>query len=254
MILAIDIGNTNINLGGISDDRVEFMARLSTDSLKTEDEYGIEIMNILKLYSVDIRRIEGSIVASVVPPVLNAVKLAVKRVTGSEPLVVGPGIKTGINILMDDPGAVGGDRIVSAVAALDRFRPPVIIVDMGTATTIDTVDKKGNYIGGCIMPGVGISLEALSQRTAQLPAISLEKPRRAIGKNTVDCMLSGAVYGTAGMIDGCVERIEEEIGEKCNVIITGGMGKIFADVCRGSYVYDEELLLKGLYIIYKKNK
>ncbi|MDO4300348.1 MAG: type III pantothenate kinase [Clostridia bacterium] len=254
MILAIDIGNTNIVLGGITDGKVDFMARLSTNRIKTEDEYGVQIMNVLKLYNADRRKIEGGIISSVVPPVLTAIKLAVKMVIGKEPLVVGPGVKTGLNILMDNPGAVGSDRIVSAVAALDKFKPPIIIVDMGTATTIDTIDKKGNYVGGCIMPGVGISLQALSSSTAQLPAISFEKPKKAIGKNTIDCMKSGVVFGTAGMIDGCVERIETELGEKCKVIITGGLGKNFAEICKGDYEYIEELLLNGLYIIYNKNK
>lgn len=254
MILAIDIGNTNIVLGGISDGKVAFMARLSTNRIKTEDEYGIDIMNILKLYNVDRRRIEGGIIASVVPPVLSAIKLAVEMVIGQEPVVVGPGVKTGLNILMDNPATVGSDLIVSAVAALDEFKPPVIIVDMGTATTIAVVDKNKNYIGGAIMPGVNISLQSLSSRAAQLPAISLEEPKKAIGKNTIDCMRSGVVFGTAGMIDGCVERIENELGEKCKVIITGGLGKNFAEICKGDYEYNPELLLKGLYIIYNKNK
>ncbi len=254
MILVIDIGNTNIVLGGITEGKVDFMARLSTNRIKTEDEYGIDIMNILKLYSVDRKKIEGGIIASVVPPITSAIKLAVKKVIGQEPLVVGPGVKTGLNILMDNPSAVGSDLIVSAVAALDEFKPPIIVVDMGTATTIAVVDKNRNYIGGAIMPGVNISLQALSAGAAQLPAISLEKPKKAIGKNTIECMRSGVVFGTAGMIDGCVERIESEVGEKCQVVITGGLGKNFAEICKGDYIYNEELLLKGLYIIYKKNR
>ncbi len=254
MILAIDIGNTHIVLGGITDGSVDFMARLSTNHIKTEDEYGMDIMNVLKLYNVERNAIEGGIISSVVPGILSRIKLSVKKVIGKEPLVVGPGVKTGLNILMDDPGTVGSDRVVSAVAALNEFKLPVIIVDMGTATTIDVIDKNKNYIGGAIMPGVEIGLQALSARTAQLPAIGLETPKRAIGKNTVDCMKSGVVFGTAGMIDGCVERIKEELNEDCSVIITGGLGKNFAEVCRGNYIYDEELLLKGLYIIYNKNK
>lgn len=254
MILAIDIGNTHIVLGGITEGNVDFIARISTDRIKTEDEYGVEIMNILKLYNIDRNKIEGGIISSVVPGVLNCVKQAVELVIGSEPLVVGPGIKTGLNILMDNPASVGSDRIASAVAALDEIKPPVIIVDMGTATTIDVVDKNKNYIGGAIMPGVEISLQALAARTAQLPSIGLEKPKKVIGKNTIDCMKSGVLFGAAGMIDGCVERIKEELGEDCNVIITGGLGKNFAEICKGDYIYNEELLLKGLYIIYSKNR
>lgn len=254
MILAIDIGNTNIVIGGIANSKVEFMARFSTNRIKTEDEYAVQIMNVLKLHNINRSTIEGGIISSVVPPVMSAIKLAVKMVIGKEPMVVGPGIKTGLNILMDNPGAVGSDRIVSSVAALTMYKPPILIIDMGTATTIDTIDAKGNYVGGCIMPGVGISLQALSERTAQLPAISFEKPKKAIGKNTIDCMKSGVVFGTAGMIDGCVERIESELGKKCKVIITGGLGKNFAEICKGDYEYDPELLLKGLDIIYNKNK
>jgi type III pantothenate kinase len=181
-------------------------------------------------------------------------------------MVVGPGVKTGLNILMDNPATVGSDMIVCAVAALEQYKPPVMIVDMGTATTISVVDKNRNYIGGCIMPGVNVSLEAISNKTAQLPHISLEKPKSAIGKNTIDCMRSGVLYGNAAMIEGCierndnmkfasdiVERMEEEIGQKANVVVTGGLGKNIAALCKRQFDYDPELLIKGMYIIYKKN-
>ena len=174
MILAIDIGNTNIVLGAVTDGNIDFMARISTDKLKTEDEYGAQILSIMNLYHIDVNHFEGGIISSVVPPVLNCIKKAITRLIGKEPMVVGPGVKTGLNILMDNPATVGSDMIVCAVAALEQYKPPVMIVDMGTATTISVVDKNRNYIGGCIMPGVNVSLEAISNKTAQLPHISLE--------------------------------------------------------------------------------
>jgi pantothenate kinase, type III len=254
MLLTVDIGNTNIVFGGMTDGKLNFMARVSTNKIKTEDEYGADLMSILKLHNVDVKDIEGGIVASVVPPVLVAIKRAVKMVIGKEPVVVSPGIKTGLNILMDNPAAVGTDKIVAAVAALKEFEPPIIIVDMGTATTICVVDKNKNYIGGCIMPGVNISLDALCRRTAQLPYISLEEPKSAIAKNTIDSMRSGIIYGNAAMIEGYVERMESEIGEKCNVVVTGGLGKYITKHCKREFFYSEDLLLKGLEIIYYKNK
>lgn len=254
MLLTVDIGNTNIVFGGITNGEIDFMARVSTNKIKTEDEYGADLMSILKLHNVKISDIQGAIIASVVPPVLVAIKRAVELVTQSKPLVVGPGTKTGLNILMDNPAGVGTDKIVAAVAALQEFKPPIIIVDMGTATTICAVDKNKNYIGGCIMPGVNISLDALCRRTAQLPYISLEEPKCAIAKNTIDSMRSGIIYGNAAMIEGYVERMEDEIGQKCNVVVTGGLGKYITKHCKRKFEYREELLLKGLEIIYYKNK
>ena len=239
MILAIDIGNTNIVLGAVTDGNIDFMARISTDKLKTEDEYGAQILSIMNLYHIDVNHFEGGIISSVVPPVLNCIKKAITRLIGKE--------------LMDNPATVGSDMIVCAVAALEQYKPPVMIVDMGTATTISVVDKNRNYIGGCIMPGVNVSLEAISNKTAQLPHISLEKPKSAIGKNTIDCMRSGVLYGNAAMIEGCIERMEEEIGQKANVVVTGGLGKNIAALCKRQFDYDPELLIKGMYIIYKKN-
>ena len=258
MILAIDIGNTNIVIGGITigndGDKIEFMARLSTDRIKTEDEYGIQIMNVLNLYNVDKQDIEGGIISSVVPPVLNAMKRALHLVIDKEPLVVGPGIKTGLNILMDNPGAVGSDLIISAVAGISLYKPPLIIVDMGTATTIIVVDKNKNFIGGCIMPGVNVSLRALTSSTAQLPEISLDNPRSVIGKNTIDCMKSGVIYGSADMVEGYLNRIEQELEDDANILVTGGLGKQICKHCkRKDLIYCDDLLLIGLSEIYKKN-
>lgn len=254
MILAIDVGNTNIVIGGIDDEKIVFMARTATDRTKTEDQYGIQIKNILELYDINARQLEGSIISSVVPPISRAVSAAVQMVSGIKPMIVGPGLKTGLNILMDNPASVGSDLIVNAIAALEQWTPPIIIIDMGTATTISVVDKNRNYIGGCIMPGVLVSLDALSSMAAQLPHISLEDPKKAIGKNTIDCMRSGVVYGNAAMLDGYIDRIEEELGEKANVVATGGLSKGIVPYCKKTVHYSEELLLKGLYIVYKKNK
>ena len=254
MLLAIDIGNTNIVLGGIKDDEIVFQARIATDRLRTSDQYGVEIKNMIEAFGIHREDISDCIIASVVPPVFNSVRTGVVKVIGKQPMVVGPGLKTGLNIRMDVPGQVGSDRIVAAVAALAEYPAPLILMDMGTATTIEVVDKDSSYIGGVIFPGVKISLEALTSRAAQLPGISLDQPKKVIGKNTVDCMRSGMIYGTAAMIDGLVERMEEELGYKTTLVATGGMAQFIAPLCKREIILEKDLLLKGLNIIYKKNK
>lgn len=253
MLLAIDIGNTNIVIGGIQDDKIVFEARVATDHIKTSDQYGVDIKNILSLFEVRPGDIQDCIISSVVPPVFNSVRTGVVKVIGKQPMVVGPGIKTGLNIQMDTPSQVGSDRIVIAVAALAEYEPPLILLDLGTATTIEVVGKGSTYMGGCIIPGVRISLEALTSRTAQLPGIRLDKPKRVIGKNTVDCMRSGIMYGTAAMVDGMLDRVEEELGYSTTVVATGGMAQFVAPLCRREIKLEKDLLLKGLNILYKKN-
>ncbi len=253
MLLAIDIGNSNIVIGGIEDDRIRFEARIATDRIKTSDQYGVEIKNMLDLFGVTVKEVEGCIISSVVPPVFNAVRTGLVKLTGLSPMVVGPGIKTGLNIQMDDPGSVGSDRIVIAVAALQEYRPPLALVDMGTATTIEIVDSGNTYLGGCIIPGVRVSAEALSSRASQLPGIQLDKPRRVIGKNTVECMRSGIMYGAAAMLDGMLDRIEEELGKPVTVVATGGMAQFIAPLCKREMKLERDLLLKGLNILYQKN-
>jgi len=253
MLLAIDIGNTNIVIGGIQDDKIVFEARIATDRIKTSDQYGVEIKNILSLFDVRTEDIRDCIISSVVPPVFNSVRTGIVKGIGKQPLVVGPGIKTGLNIQVDTPSQVGSDRIVVAVAALAEYEPPLALLDLGTATTIDIVDKGNTYIGGCIMPGVRISLEALTSRTAQLPGISLDRPRRVIGKNTVDCMRSGVMYGAAAMLDGMLDRVEEELGYPVTVIATGGISQFVVPLCRREIKVEKDLLLKGLNAIYQKN-
>lgn len=253
MILAVDIGNSNIVIGGISGNDILFEARLRTDSTKTSDEYCIDLKMILDVYGVNTGDVEGAIVASVVPQVLNSIKTALKKLTGKNALVVGPGLKTGLNIKIENPAQTGADLVVGSVAALREHKPPMIVIDMGTATTMIVLDETGALIGGCICPGVKISLDALTDRTALLPGLQLDQPRKAIGRNTIDCMRSGIMMGNACMLDGMIERMEAELGQKTTVIITGGIAKFIAPMCKTEMIYDKDLLLKGLAVLYREN-
>lgn len=253
MILAIDMGNTNIVIGAIDSTQTYFVERVTTDHVKTGMEYAINIKNILDIYQIKPSQIEGAILSSVVPPLNAALSSAIKKIFGFRPLLVGAGMKTGINIIMDNPKTVGSDMIVDAVAAIQEYTCPLVIIDMGTATTMSVVDRAGNYIGGVIYPGLKVSLDTLSHKTAQLPSISLDIPKKVIGKNTIDCMRSGIMYGNAGMIDGILDRIEAELGEDVTIIATGGLSRFIAPLCRHTIIYDEALLLKGLWILYQKN-
>lgn len=254
MLLAIDIGNTNIVIGCIQNDEILFEARIATDRTRTSDQYGVEIVNMLNAFGVHKEDLTDCIISSVVPPVFNSVRTGVIKIIGKQPLVVGPGLKTGLNIHVDVPSQVGSDRIVIAVAALAEYEAPLILMDLGTATTIEVVEPGNIYMGGVIIPGVKVSVDALTSRAAQLPGISLDQPKSVIGKNTVDCMRSGIMYGTAGMIDGIVERMEEELGHKSTLVATGGMAQFVTPLCRHDIILERDLLLKGLNIIYKKNK
>lgn len=253
MILAVDIGNTNIVIGCTRQEKVYFVERVSTNISKTELEYVVEFKTLFDLYRIKVEEITGCIIASVVPPLNNIVKTAMEKLLHTSPLIVGPGVKTGLNILMDNPGQVGSDLIVNAVAGLKYYGAPIIIIDMGTATTISVVDEKKNYVGGMILPGVKVSLESLVNRTSQLPRISLEAPKKIIGKNTIDCMKSGIIMGQAACMDGMIERIWDELGYQANVIATGGLAGCIVPYCRKKIIYDNELTLKGLDIIYRKN-
>lgn len=254
MLLAIDIGNTNIVIGCIQNDQILFEARIATDRTRTSDQYGVEIVNMLNAFGVHKEDLSDCIISSVVPPVFNSVRTGVIKIIGKQPLVVGPGLKTGLNIHVDVPSQVGSDRIVIAVAALAEYEAPLILMDLGTATTIEVVEPGNIYMGGVIIPGVKVSVDALTSRAAQLPGISLDQPKNVIGKNTVDCMRSGIMYGTAGMIDGIVDRMEEELGHKSTLVATGGMAQFVTPLCRHKIILERDLLLKGLNIIYKKNK
>lgn len=256
MILAFDIGNTNIVLGGFdgNSDGISFFTRISTSLDKTEAEYAVLIRNILELNGISITDIEGSIVSSVVPPLINIISRAMIILSGKAPLIVGPGIKTGLNILVDDPSRLGSDLVVGAVAALDKYPRPLILLDMGTATTFSVIDREGAFRGGIIYPGVMVSFDALTERTAQLPRISFDEPDRVIGTNSIDSMQSGLIYGNAAMVDGMIERIEGELGERATVIATGGLSPKIVKHCKRDIICDENLLLDGLRIIYEKNK
>ena len=253
MIIAIDIGNSNIVIGGIQNDHILFEARLRTDATKTSDEYSIDLKMIFDIHHLELAQIEGSIIASVVPQVLNSIKTALWKLTGKTSLVVGPGVKTGLNIKVENPNQTGADLVVGCVAAMREQKPPLIVVDMGTATTMVVVDGSGAFTGGCICPGVKISLDALTQRTALLPGLQLDQPKHAIGRNTVECMRSGIMLGTACMIDGMIARLEEELGCKTTVIATGGIAQFIVPLCRREMRYEKNLILKGLAHIYREN-
>ena len=246
MILAIYIGNTNIVLGCCKDNKVSFVERISTNHTATELEYAVSIKTILELYNIDFSEIDGAIISSVVPTVTITMKRAIKKITGCEAMIIGPGIKTGLSIVIDNPAQLGSDLVVDAVAGIHEYGAPIIIFDLGTATTISVVDKNNNYIGGVIMPGMGISLNAM------VSGISLEEPKKIIGSNTVVCLKSGILYGTASSMDGMIERIKEEIGE-AKVVATGGLASTVVPHCKNDIILDDELLLKGLMIIYNKN-
>lgn len=253
MILTVDIGNSNIVFGCVEGENILFEARVRTNVTKTSDEYCVDLKIILDVNGVDHRDIEGAIIASVVPQVLNSLKTAIKKLTGKNPMVVGPGLKTGLNIKIDNPSQTGADLVVGCVAALREYTAPMIVVDMGTATTMVVLDKNGALIGGSISPGVKISLDALTDRTALLPGLQLDQPKKTIGRNTIDCMRSGIMLGAACMIDGMVERMEEELGQKTTVVITGGIAKFIVPLCRREMIYDKDLLIKGLVALYREN-
>ena len=254
MILALDIGNTNIILGGFDKDELKFVSHLSTDSTRTSDEYSILISDVLKLYEISKSHITGVIIASVVPPLNPVIKISAQFLFGIEPIFVGPGIKSGIGIRCDAPSSVGADLICASVAAHFIYGSPSLVIDIGTATKMTVVDKNGTFIGTSIIPGVLMGLNALSEETAQLPKISLELPAKVIAKNTADCMRSGVLYGSASMIDGMIDRINEEFGEDLPVYATGGMANTVIPLSRHSITVDDNLVLKGLNILYRKNK
>lgn len=253
MILVIDIGNTNMVFGGFEENKLAFVARAATNPNKTEDEYATKIRSVLLLHGVEKTALKGAIISSVVPPLNTIIKKAVKIAFGVEALLVGPGIKTGINLRCDNPASVGADLICACVAAHSLYGDPALVIDMGTATKILLLDKTGSFSGASIIPGVGMGLNALASGTAQLPQISLEAPPSVIGKNTIDCMRSGVVFGNASMIDGMLDRFIEEIKETPPIIATGGLASTIICHCKHNITLDENLLLKGLKIIYDKN-
>lgn len=251
MILAVDVGNTNTVLGILDGDNMIFSGRIATKTDETEDDCAVRLYSFLQINSVG--KIDGAIISSVVPVLNRTLLKAIKKVTGVDALVVGPGIKTGLNIRIDNPAELGADLVVGAVASIAKYPCPQIIFDLGTATTASVIDKNKTYIGGAVLCGVKTAINAISSGTAQLPQVDISAPNKAICSNTIDCMRSGAVFGSAALIDGFVSRFEDELGEKATVIITGGLGKTISQQCKTDVFYDENLLIDGLKIIYDKN-
>lgn len=254
MILAIDIGNSNIVIGCFEAEKILFTERLFTNHQQTALEYIVSFKSILELNEISDKEINGCIISSVVPSVTSTVKAAVERLTGVEVMTVDTSLETGLSIKLDNPAQLGSDRVADAVAAVNLYPAPLIIIDMGTATTVSVIDKNKNYLGGMIIPGLRVSLDSLTSRTSQLPKIGIELPQNIIGANTVDCMKSGIIYYSAAGIEGVTERIESELGEKCTIVSTGGLANKIIPFCKRDIIIDDDLLLKGLMIIYNKNK
>lgn len=254
MILTIDIGNTNVTLGAFEEENCVFVARLCTDKLKTADEYACDFLNIFNLYNVSGEDFSGCIISNVVPELSIAVEDAAAKVTGIRPVVVGPGVKTGLNILADDPAQLGADIVAGCVAAKRKYSLPAIVIDLGTATKITALDKNGSFCGTVISCGVKVALDALAGNASLLTSVKIKAPKAVIGKNTIECMQSGAVYGTAAMLDGMIERFEEEMEEPVqSVIATGGYSQNIISNCKQKIIHDPTLVLEGLRIIYNKN-
>lgn len=254
MILTIAIENTSISIGCFQNEKLQFVESISTNVGRTELEYAISFKNIFELHQLDVNDVEGAIISSVVPPITNIVKTAVKRIFKKDALVIGPGVKTGLNIITENPAQLGNDLAANAVAAIAKYEAPMLIVNMGTATTISVINEKKQYIGGMIIPGMKVSSSALTKATAQLPKISLEKPKKAIGANTVECMKSGLIYGTAACIDGSIARIEKELkAPVATIVATGEDIRHILPYCERKMCLDETLLLEGLRLIYERN-
>ncbi len=255
MLLTVDIGNTNITLGVFKGDQLQFTSRLATDRKRTGDQYAVELLNVFKLYNAEISQFSGTIISSVVPEVTGALKYAVVSVTKKEPMILSSDIGSGLKVINNINGQIGADIAAVAVAAINKYPLPCFVLDLGTATKIILVDETETFVGCTISPGVGISLYALASRTSMLPAINLETPSSSIGTNTIDCMKSGIVFGTAAMLDGLTERMEKDFGKTVvSTVATGGLSKEVVANCSRDIIYDENLILDGLKHIYDINK
>ena len=252
MLLAVDIGNTNIVLGVLNGEKLICSGRLSTNVNETEIEYSMKLKAFLDINNVD--NIDGAIISSVVPALVRTLLKSIQLVCNVEALVVGPGVKTGLNIKIDNPAETGANIVVGDVAVINKYPLPAIVFYVGTSTTASVIDKTGAHLGGAIMCGIKTAINSLSSTTAQLPQIDISVPSKIIGRNTVDAMKCGSVIGTAAMLEGLVSRFEKELGEKATVIVTGGFGKAIAKAAELDVIVDENLFVDGLRIIYEKNK
>jgi len=254
MLLVVDVGNTNTVLGLFDGDQLVHDWRIRTVVDHTVDEYGMLIYNLYKTSRISSRKIQDIIISCVVPPMLNILEPLCQKYFNLKPLIVGPGVKTGMPIFYDNPKEVGADRIVNAVAGYEKYKNDLIIVDFGTATTFDYVSEKGEYMGGCISPGIMISSDALFERAAKLPRVELSKPKSIVAKDTVSSMQAGIMYGYAGLVDGICDRMKAEVKSNPLVVATGGLAKIVAPETKSIDVVDEMLTLEGLRIIYLRNR
>jgi type III pantothenate kinase len=253
MLLAVDIGNTNIVFGLYQGEKLAHTFRVSTDRARTEDEYGVLLRALFSLHSLEATAVRACIIASVVPPLTNVLTQAIRTAFAREPLVVGPGLKTGMPVLYENPYEVGADRVVNGVAAYERVRRGVIVVDFGTATTFDCITPKGEYLGGVIVPGVQVALDGLLGRAAKLKPIEIAEPPRVLGRNTTHALQSGVIHGNAAMADGLIERLEADLGFDCAIIATGGLAPLVARHTKKIKDIDPNLTLEGLRIIHERN-
>lgn len=256
MILTIDIGNANLAVCCVENGLKLCRFLLSADRQRTEDEYAALLRLLAGQQGIDLAGATGAIIASVVPQLTDTAARAVSLCTGQRPLIVGPGVKSGLNIRMDAPTELGGDLVAAAVAALERYPLPCVFIDMGTATAVGVIDGKGAYVGGLICPGVSLSRHSLARSASQLPDVSLDRPRRVIGKNTRDSMQSGIIFGAAAMVDGVLDRVEAELGEPiATVVATGDSAAVILPCCRREGIkLDEDLVMRGLWSIWRRNR
>ena len=249
MLLAVDIGNTNITVGVYDGDTLTFTARVATDPDRTSDQYAVELTGIFGLYGCDRTQLDGAIISSVTPAVTHAICDAIRKTVGVEALIVGPGI-----IAINDPAELGADLLAASVSALHKYPLPNAVCDLGTASTVFVIDKDGKMIGGIIYPGIRTSLMALVNNAALLPQISYGTPKRVIGRNTIECMQSGIILGAASLLDGMLDRVEEELGMPVTAVATGGFSADIVRNCKRDFILDENLVLDGLKILYEKNR